>query len=149
MFDFLLKSTVMKKVDYEDMIHAIRNPGDFLIINTLPIGEQEVLIKGTLSYSDEESIINEMLINYTMDSKSIVLYGKNANDESVEKKYRQIQTLGFRNLFLYVGGLFEWLLLQDIFGDMNFPTIGKTDNFLKYKPPSKISRVVYKSIKYS
>jgi len=148
MFDFILKPASIKKVDYEDMIHAIRNPGDFLIINTLPIGEQQVLIKGTLPYNDEEPTINEMLTNYTMDAVSIVVYGKNANDESAEKKCRQIQTLGFRNVFLYGGGLFEWLLLQDIFGDVNFPTIGKTDNFLKYKPPSTISRVIYKSIKY-
>jgi len=148
MFDFLLKPSTIKRADYEDMIHAIRNPDSFLIINTLTPGEQQVLIKGTLSYTDEEPIINNIVSNYTMDTITIVVYGKNANDETAEKKCRQIQTLGFRNVFLYGGGLFEWLLLQDIFGDVNFPTIGKTDNFLKYKAPCKISRVVYKSIKY-
>jgi hypothetical protein len=147
MLNFLLKSTSIKKVDYEDIIHAIRNPTAFLIINTLPIEEQSVLIKGTLPYTDEESTINGIIANYTMDQISIIVYGKNANDENAEKKCRQIQTLGF-NVFLYSGGLFEWLLLQDIFGEVNFPTIGKTDNFLKYKAPSTISRVVYKSIKY-
>lgn len=149
MFDFLLKPPPIKKADYEDIIHAIRNPDTFLIINTLPAGEQQVLIKGTLPYTEEETIINRMLTNYTMDTISIVVYGKNANDESTEKKCRQILTLGFRNVFLYGGGLFEWLLLQDIFGDINFPTIGKTDNFLKYKPPSTISHTVYRSIKYA
>lgn len=148
MFDFLLKPAAIKRADYEDIIHAIKNPDNFLIINTLPIGEQQVLIKSTIPYNDEEPTINNMLSNYDMDAKTIVIYGKNANDETAEKKYRQIKTLGFRNVFLYGGGLFEWLLLQDIFGDSNFPTIGKTDNFLKYKPPSTISRVVYKSIKY-
>ena len=141
MLNFLLKSTSIKKVDYEDIIHAIRNPTAFLIINTLPIEEQSVLIKGTLPYTDEESTINGIIANYTMDQISIIVY------ENAEKKCRQIQTLGF-NVFLYGGGLFEWLLLQDIFGEVNFPTIGKTDNFLKYKAPSTISRVVYKSIKY-
>jgi len=148
MFHFLLQSATFKKVDYEDMIHAIQNPSAFLIVNTLPIGEQSVLIKGTLPYIDEESTINGILANYTMDQISIVVYGKNANDENAEKKCRQIQKLGFRHVFLYGGGLFEWLLLRDIFGDVNFPTIGKPDNFLKYKAPSTISRVVYKSIKY-
>jgi len=148
MFEFLLKSIPIKKVDYEDIIYAIKNPDTFLIINTLPSGEQSVLIKGTLPYTEEESTINSMITNYAMDTINIIIYGKNANDENIEKKYRQIQSLGFRNIFLYSGGLFEWLLLQDIFGDINFPTIGKTDNFLKYKAPSIISRIVYKSIKY-
>jgi hypothetical protein len=171
MFDFLIKSISIKKADYEDMIHAIggsselrrsvdetrfagglrphanKNP-EYIIINTLPIGEQSVLIKGTLPYTEEETTINKIIESYTMDTTIIIVYGKNANDESAEKKCRQIKQLGFRNIFLYGGGLFEWLLLQDIFGDINFPTIGKTDNFLKYKPPSNISRVVYRSIKY-
>ena len=144
MFQFLLPKPI-KKSDYEDVLHAIKTP-NHILINTLPIGEQSVLIKNTIPYSEEEAIVNQILTTYEMDSKTIIIYGKNANDASAEKKYRQISALGFQNVFLYGGGLFEWLLLQDIYGDVNFPTQGKTDNFLKYKPPSMISRVVYRSL---
>ena len=44
-----------------------------------------------------------------------------------------MQALGFTNIALYLGGLFEWLLLQDIFGFDNFPTTTKTIDILKYK----------------
>ena len=36
------------------------------------------------------------------------------------KKYRQLVDLGFSNVYIYTGGLFEWLLLQDIYGSTNF-----------------------------
>jgi hypothetical protein len=42
-------------------------------------------------------------------------------------------SLGFINIYLYNGGLFEWLLLQDIYGDDNFPTTKKNIDLLKYK----------------
>lgn len=146
MLPFLLPQRTIKKSDYEDVLHAINNPQTHILINTLPVGEQSVLIKNTTPYSEEESVINQILTAYTMDSKTVVVYGKNANDASAEKKYWQISNLGFQHVFLYGGGLFEWLLLQDIYGDVNFPTLGKTSYFLKYKPPSMISRVVYRSI---
>ena len=149
MFDFLLKPFTIKMVDYEDIIYAIKNPDIYLIINTLPIGEQHVLIKGTISSENEETTINTMITNYETDNITVIVYGKNANDETSRKKYHQIQKLGFRNVFLYSGGLFEWLLLQDIFGDINFPTTGKTNNFLYYKPPSVISKIKYTTIKYN
>lgn len=141
MLQYLFKTNTIKRADYEDVLHAIRNPSGFVIINTLPIGEQQVLIKGTLPYADEESIINHHITNYTMDSITIIVYGKNANDETAEKKYRQIQSLGFRDVFLYGGGLFEWILLQDIFGEVNFPTTGKVENLLHFMiNPAKIRK---------
>ena len=48
-------------------------------------------------------------------------------------------TLGFQNIYLYVGGLFEWLMLQDIYGDKEFPTTSKQLDFLKYKPVKKLN----------
>jgi hypothetical protein len=32
--------------------------------------------------------------------------------------------------------MFEWLLLQDIYGAASFPTTSKELDILKYKPPS-------------
>ena len=74
-----------------------------------------------------------MISMYDLKSKHIIIYGKNANDESSEKKYQQIQKLGFLYVFLYSGGLFEWLLLQDIYGKEEFPTTTYTLDLLKYK----------------
>ena len=66
----------------------------------------------------------------------IIIYGKHCNDELVDKKYQQLLTLGFNNVYAYIGGLFEWVLLQDIYDKDLFPTNkNKKDiDILKYKP---------------
>ena len=51
-------------------------------------------------------------------------------------------SLGLTEVYVYPGGLFEWLLLQDIYGDDSFPTTKKELDILKYKPVS------YFSVKY-
>jgi hypothetical protein len=38
-----------------------------------------------------------------------------------------------------MGGLFEWLMLQDIYGYDEFPTTKKELDFLKYKAPSRLN----------
>jgi hypothetical protein len=43
-------------------------------------------------------------------------------------------SLGFYNIFVYTGGMFEWLLMQDIYGKELFPTTKKEVDLLKYKP---------------
>ena len=58
----------------------------------------------------------------------------NCNDNTVENKFSQIKSLGFKKVFIYKGGLFEWLLLQDIYGEENFKTTSKILDILKYKP---------------
>jgi len=45
------------------------------------------------------------------------------------------------NLYVYIGGLFEWLLLQDIYGDEEFPTTSKIIDILKYKGTSNTSHI--------
>ena len=64
----------------------------------------------------------------------IIIYGKNVNDISIYKKYTQLVELGFENVYVYPGGMFEWLLLQDIYGDDLFKTTAKELDILKYKP---------------
>jgi len=122
----------MKKINFEDMQTAIKNPEIYLIINTLPSAEQQCLIVNTVSVNDEEIIINKFL----KENKNIIIivYGKNCNDDSTNKKYQQLLSLGFYNIFVYTGGLFEWLLLQDIYGKELFPTTKKELDILKYKP---------------
>jgi hypothetical protein len=112
-----------------------------LIINTLPSNEQGCLISGTINYNNEEQIINEALKNkYTI---KIIIYGKNSNDETIYTKYKQLLNLGFTEIYLYLGGLFEWLCLQDIYGQEEFPTTSLELDILKYKPISQIKNNYY------
>jgi hypothetical protein len=124
-----------KKIEYayfEDVQIAMKKK-DYLIINTLSNREQDCLIKNTISYEEEESIINELLLPFQKNEKKIIVYGKNCCDESADKKTAQLMSLGFKEVFLYKGGLFEWLLLQDIYGNGEFPTTKKVLDLLKYR----------------
>lgn len=133
MFSQFFKKTC-QRISFEDIQFAIKAPMDFIIINTLPIGEQDCLIKNTVSYQMEETIINDLLNKYDFNSKRIIVYGKNTSDTTAETKYDQLANLGFMHVYLFSGGLFEWLLLQDIYGDGEFPTTRKTLDILKYRP---------------
>jgi hypothetical protein len=126
-------SQSIKKINYEDMQTVIKNSEIYLLINTLPSTNQECLIINTVSADQEESIINK----YMKENRNIqvIIYGKNCNDEFVDKKYQQLLSFGFYNVFIYRGGIFEWLLLQDIFGKELFPTNKKELDILKYKAP--------------
>jgi len=126
-------SQSIKKINYEDMQTVIKNSEIYLLINTLPSTNQECLIINTVSIDQEEAIINK----YMKENRSIriIIYGKNCNDEQVDTKYQQLVSLGFYNVFIYRGGIFEWLLLQDIFGKDLFPTNKKELDILKYKAP--------------
>ena len=59
--------------------------------------------------------------------------GFKKGDITIFKKYEQLSKLGFSNLYIYVGGLFEWLCLQDIYGKEDFPTTCDELDILKYK----------------
>ena len=122
----------MRKINFEDMQTATKNPEVYLIINTLSATEQQCLIKSTVGLDQEEVIINK----YIKENKSIkiIVYGKNSHDDLVHKKYQQLTTLGFQNVYAYTGGIFEWLLLQDIYGPEIFPTSKKELDLLKFKP---------------
>jgi hypothetical protein len=121
----------MKKINYEDMQTVVTNPEVYLIINTLSPSDQKCLIVNTTNVDEEEILINK----YMKENKAIriIIYGKNCNDESIQKKYQQLLTLGFYNIFIYTGGMFEWLMLQDIYGRDMFPTTKKEQDLLKYK----------------
>lgn len=121
------------KINYEDIQFIIKNPENHLLINTLSGSEQNCLIINTININNEENIINNCIKKGLKDIK-IVVYGKNSNDEKIYSKYNQLTSLGFYNVFIYTGGLFEWLMLQDIYGDKEFPTTKKEIDILKYKP---------------
>ena len=123
------KLSIMQ-INYQNMQLMINNK-DCIIINTMSENLQNCLIPNTISIYEEEEIINN-LINKNNDIV-IVIYGKNCSDECLYKKYKQLLNLGFQKVFIYLGGMFEWLLLQDIYGDDNFPTTNKELDIIKYK----------------
>ena len=122
---------IVKYVNFEDVQYIVSNNfNNYIIINTLSSNEQNVLIKNTISIYNEVKIINNNLNKLTL---KIIIYGKNDLDKKVEEKYNQLSSLGFTNIFIYRGGLFEWLLLQDIYGKDMFPTTKNELDILKYK----------------
>lgn len=125
---------VYKKLSFEDIQFAIRNKGEFVIINTLPVTDQSCLIENTITHVEEEQILNNLLTNYGLNQK-IIVYGRNNTDNTINTKYDQLMNLGFQTVYLYVGGMFEWLCLQDIYGKEEFPTTTRELDILKYKPP--------------
>ena len=127
------KMSTSIKINYEDIQYVLKNPEGHLLINTLSETEQECLISNTINIKNEENIINSCIKNVRKDIK-IIIYGKNCNDEKTVNKYNQLTSLGFYNVYIYVGGLFEWLMLQDIYGEKEFPTTKKELDILKYKP---------------
>jgi hypothetical protein len=138
----------MKKINYEDIQTVVKNPEIYMLINTLPVDCQDCLISTTVTVDKEEAIINK----YLKENRGIriIVYGKNCNDELVDKKYQQLLALGFNNVYAYMGGLFEWLLLHDIYGKElfsvnNLNTIKKNIDILKFKPHSvlNISMIEY------
>lgn len=125
------------KINYEDVKLSINN-SNYLLINTLPNHEQNCLIYKTIHFASEEQIINDLVNNNK--SHNIIIYGKNCNDDSVYKKYNQFIDLGFTNVYLYLGGLFEWLLLQDIYGKDLFKTTSTELDIIKYKSNSILDK---------
>ena len=121
----------VKTVNFEDIQYIMNNNiKNYLIINTLSKDNQKKLIKNTINIDKEEHIINNYINNPSI---KIIIYGSNSTDERITKKYNQLISLGFINVYVYRGGLFQWLLLQDIYGFELFPTTSKELDILKYK----------------
>lgn len=119
----------INKFNFDNMRDAIRD--QHIIINTLPDDQQTCLIAGTIPVDNEVKTLNKFLS--AQKDKIIIIYGKNNNDEKVIIKYKQLVGLGFTNVYVYIGGIFEWLLMQEIYGEDNFPTTIRELDILKYK----------------
>ena len=123
-------NSIIKNINFEDMQYAI-NDTTSIIINTLDANNQKCLIKNTVAIDKEVEFLNAQLIKDK--TIRIVIYGMNSCDISTIKKYDQLISIGFFNVFIYCGGLFEWFILQDIYGKEMFPTSSTESDFLKYK----------------
>jgi len=126
--------SAIKKVNFDDIIMISKDSKHFLI-HVMEKEDEDLLIKGTLSINEEIEKMNSLLSSEKM-NVTIVIYGKNTDDVSkVIGRYRQLNDMGFSNVYVYLGGLFEWLLLQEIYGNDEIKTnnICKK-NILDYKP---------------
>ncbi len=103
---------------------------NIVIINTLPDNEQSYLIYGTIPANKETEYMNQLLKKNK--NQEIIIYGRNYSDMSVVHKYNVLKKLGFNNVYIYFGGIFEWSLLQDIYGKNNFLTIGNINDPLVF-----------------
>jgi|TARA_Y100000389_G_scaffold86479_1_gene83157 hypothetical protein len=131
-------SLSLNKINFEDVQCAL-NSGDATIISTLPVERQECLLSGTLSASEEVYVLNKSLSLGNQNGLRIVIYGENSCDDTLLEKCNQLIKLGFSDINVYVGGLFEWLLLQDIYGTDEFPTTRIEKDLLKFKGRKKMS----------
>lgn len=133
----MFHSSSLKIINFEDMQEAIQKK--FIIINVLPPDQQDCLISNTLPIHLEEKTINDIVQASDTVHKTIVIYGKNCGDYSIlEKKNKQFIALGFFNVFVYLGGLFEWVLLQDIYGVEDFPTSKRVLDIIQFRPSCNI-----------
>ena len=105
----------IKNINFEDMLSFIEKTSlngnslngnslngnsineNTIIINTLTQNNQGCLIKGTISINDEIKILN-LQLNKDKNT-NIVIYGLNACDNTIIKKYEQLLGLGFYNVF--------------------------------------------------
>jgi biopolymer transport protein ExbD len=102
-----------------------------IIIHTMD-EDEKILIVGTIVAEKESEKINKMLSKNDYE-KDIIIYGKNCHEyKKLIKKQEQLFSLGFKNVYIYLGGMFEWLLLQDVYGQKEFPSEKKGD-ILEFK----------------
>jgi len=136
--------SLIPKVSYEDIQMIVsRNQNvaySVLLINTLPENMQHCLIKTTIDFRIEEQVINEYISNNR--NIMIIVYGKNSNDISILNKYEQLVKLGFANVHIYTGGLFEWLLLYELYGKDLFKITKYERDHLKYRPKSVLLKTI-------
>ncbi len=128
-------SQSVNKVNYEDVQFAIQHK-NYIILNTMNKHEQNILIHGTIKHDKEEDIINGYINNPNI---HIIIYDRNSCENRPLEKYNQLMKLGFNNIYIYPGGIFEWLLLQDIYGNDNFPTSSQERDILKFKGNSRFN----------
>ena len=117
-----------KKINIEEMQRILETPEKYIVIHTLNSEYQDSIIPGTVQDTREESIINEMLTRIDIPDKPIIVYGKNARDETPVTKVNQLKSLGFRDISIYSGGMFEWLLLNEVYGSNEFPVENRSRN---------------------
>ena len=68
---------IISKVGFDDILYYIKHykkTPTMLLINTMPVIDQDFLIRGTMSYQVEESRINEILDDYRTDLNKYTIF---------------------------------------------------------------------------
>ena len=126
-------ASIKKPANFEDVQRFVSATDAHILLNVMDETDQDVLILKTLSAYDEVKTL-EMLIDDAEFDYKILVYGKNMGDiEKILKKQKQLEALGFSEVYVYFGGLFEWVLLQDIYGKELFKTTRSVTDILRYK----------------
>ena len=126
-------ASIKNPANFEDVQRFVSATDAHILLNVMDETDQDVLILKTLSAYDEVKTL-EMLIDDAEFDYKILVYGKNMGDiEKILKKQKQLEALGFSEVYVYFGGLFEWVLLQDIYGKELFKTTRSVTDILRYK----------------
>ena len=115
---------VLERATFDDLMNA-----SYLIINVLNDTEQDVLIQGTVPCTEEVVQVEKAI----QEKRVIIIYGRNNHDDKVWIKYAQLKKLGGKAK-VYVGGLFEWILLQELYGNERFPLTSYKFDPYQYSP---------------
>ena len=112
--------------------------------NSVPQGGTEIIFERNTSLLEAAKKCLERRRKTDFSKKDnknirIIVYGRNCADDKLNTKVKQLIDLGFYNVYVYVGGLFEWMLLQDIYGSNEFPTTKKEVDILKYCPKKRLN----------
>lgn len=130
------------RINFEDVqaiigVNSSSDNSGMIMISTLPTEFQKCVIRGTIPAENEEALMNNIISGKDARGENVyvVVYGKNATDDTVTEKYEQLIKLGMPRVCIYTGGMFEWLLLQDVYGAELFPTTGNELDILRYRAP--------------
>jgi 3-mercaptopyruvate sulfurtransferase SseA len=89
---------------------------------------------------EEEAFMERYLAGELQQEYTFVVYGRHTCDAAPYRKQAQLRSLGISRVYVYAGGLFEWLLLQDVYGSEAFPTRGgPPKDLLTFRPARQLA----------
>lgn len=114
----------VSRIGFDDILIALKDRTKYIFISTMPLELQNALIPNTIPCIDEAMTINRIIDEFSATKYIFIVYGKNACDDTSSKKYQQLRNLGFSNVHVFPGGMFEYILLNDMYGEKLFPISG-------------------------
>ncbi len=136
-------ATQSKQSDYVNcsFVHnAVLSSNPTILIHAMKIEDEHILIHKTLTATEEVDKINLLISEHNFE-QNIIIYGYSHMDlQALLLKKQKLHAYGFDNVFIYLGGMFEWLLLRDVYGEIEFPVDGLAKgsvflDILKYAKP--------------
>jgi len=146
MMSSILFKAPVSNIGFDDILVALKDKTRYIFISTMPVDMQNALIPNTIPCSDEATTINRIMDEFNTAKYTLIVYGKNACDTDPSKKYEQLWNLGFSDIHIFPGGMFEYILLNDMYGEKLFPISGSngtgspvvTVDIMTYRPIKNI-----------